>query len=80
MQNSYKEKMTYWNSLLILKNTIDPSSCIIGGDFSTHLRIGEKKGGSKIKDPFLENLIDLITDWDMQDAKPSKRKYMWNNI
>jgi endonuclease/exonuclease/phosphatase family metal-dependent hydrolase len=63
----------------MLKNTIDLSSCIIGGDFNTHLNSGEKKGGSKIRDPFSENLIDLISDWDLQDVKSSKGKYTWNN-
>jgi hypothetical protein len=59
---------------------IDISSCIIGGDFNTHLNSGEKKGGSKIKDPFSKNLINLITDWDLQDVKSSKGKYTWNNM
>jgi exonuclease III len=79
MPNSYKDKMATWNSLSELKNSIDLSSCIIGGDFNTHLNPGEKKGGSKIRDPFSENLSDLISEWDMQDVKPSKGKYTWNN-
>jgi len=79
MPNSYKDKTTTWSSLSELRNSIYLSTCIIGGDFNTHLNPGEKKGGSKIKDPFSENLIDLILDWDMQDIKPSKGKYTWNN-
>jgi hypothetical protein len=79
MPNSYKDKMATWNSLSELRNSIDLSSCIIGGDFNTHLNPGEKKGGSKVRDPFSENLTDLISDWDMQDIKPSKGKYTWNN-
>jgi hypothetical protein len=38
-----------------------------------------KKGGSIIRDPFSEKLSDLISDWDLQDVKPSKGKYTWNN-
>jgi exonuclease III len=44
MPNSYKDKMATWNSLSELRNSIDPSSCIIGGDFNTHLSPGKKKG------------------------------------
>jgi exonuclease III len=44
MPNSYKDKMACWNSLSELKNSIDLSSCIIGGDFNTHLNSG---GGEK---------------------------------
>jgi hypothetical protein len=80
MPNSYKEKTVCWNSLCMLKKTIDLSSCIISSDFNTHLNSREKKGGSKIKDPFFENLIDLITDLDLQNVKPSKGKYTWNNM
>jgi exonuclease III len=79
MPNSYKDKMATWNSLSDLRNSIDPSSCIIGGDFNTHLNPGEKKGGNKVRDPFSENLTDLISDWDMQDIKPAKGNYTWNN-
>jgi hypothetical protein len=79
MPNSYKDKMVCCNSLSILKNTIDISSCIIGGYFYTQLKTGEINCGGKIIEPFSENLIDLITYWDLQDIKPSKEKCMWNN-
>ena len=72
MTNSYIDKMETWNSLSDLRNSIDPSSCIIGGDLNTHLSPGGKKGGSKVKDPFSENLADLMSDWDMQDIKSVK--------
>jgi exonuclease III len=47
MPNSYKDKMATWNSLSELRNSIDLSTCIIGGDFNTHLNPGEKKGEVK---------------------------------
>jgi hypothetical protein len=75
MHNSFKDKMACWNCLSKLKNTIDISSCIIGGDFNTHLNLVEKKESSEIRDPFLENLTVLITKWDLQDVKPPKEKY-----
>jgi hypothetical protein len=58
---------------------VDLVACIIGGDLNTHLSQGEKKGGSKVRDPFSENPVDLISDWDMQDIKPIKGHYNWNN-
>ena len=51
MPNSYKDKMASWNSLFALKNTIDLSSCIIGGYFNTHLNIGGEKEEVKSKTP-----------------------------
>jgi hypothetical protein len=53
---------------------MDLSSCIIGGDFNTHLKSSEKKGGSKVRDPFSKKLFDVILDWYLQDVKPSKGK------
>jgi exonuclease III len=54
MPNSYKDKTACWNSLFMLKNTIDLSSCIIGGDFNTHLNTGEKKEAVKSETPSLK--------------------------
>ena len=79
MPNSYKDKQVAWASLSNIWNKVDLSSCIIGGDLNTHLNQGEKKGGSKVRDPFSENLVDLISDWDLQDIKPIKGHYTWNN-
>jgi hypothetical protein len=79
MPNSCKDKLAAWASLSNLRNTMDLSSCIIGGDINTHLSLGKKKGGSKFGDPFSENLVDLMSYWDMQDIKPTKGHYTWNN-
>jgi hypothetical protein len=45
MPNSYKDKMATCNSLSELRNSIDLSSYIIGGDLNTHINPGEKKRG-----------------------------------
>jgi exonuclease III len=79
MPNSYKDKLAAWASLSNLRNTMDLATCIIEGDLNTHLNQGEKKGGSKVRDPLSENPVDLISDWDMQDIKPIKGHYTWNN-
>jgi hypothetical protein len=79
MPNSYKDKLATWASLSNLLNTVDLSTCIIVGDLNTHLSQGNKKGGSKVRDSFSENLVDLISDWDMQDIKRIKGHYTWNN-
>jgi hypothetical protein len=63
----------------MLKTSMGISSCIIGGDLNTHLNYGVKEGGSIIIYPFSEKLSDLISDWDLQDVRPSKGKYTWNN-
>jgi exonuclease III len=51
MPTSFKDKMACWNCLSELKNTIDLSSCIIGGDFNTHLNLVEKKKAVKLETP-----------------------------
>jgi hypothetical protein len=79
MPNSYADKVSCWNSLSVFKTSMDLSSYIIGGDFNSHLNSGEEKGGSEVRDPFSKKLSDLISDWDLQDVKPSKGKYTWNN-
>jgi len=79
MPNTYKDKLAAWTSLSNLRNSVDIPSCIIGGDLNTHLILEGKKGGSKVRDPFSENLIDLMSDWNMQDIKPTKGNYTCNN-
>jgi hypothetical protein len=79
MPNSYKDKLAAWASLSNLRNTMYLATCIIEGDLNTHLNQGEKKEGSKVRDPLSENPVDLISDWDMQDIKPIKGHYTWNN-
>jgi hypothetical protein len=32
----------------------------------------EKRGGSFVKDPFRENMEDLLSTWDLVDIKPIK--------
>jgi hypothetical protein len=36
----------------------------------------EKRGGSKIRDPFPEN-EDHLVEWDMVDIKPNKGNFTW---
>jgi exonuclease III len=72
--NIYVDKARCCNSLSVPKNSMDLPSCIIRGDFNTCLNSGEKKGGSKVRDPFSKKLFDVILDWYLQDVKPSKGK------
>ena len=53
--------------------------CIITGDFNVTISPQEKKGGSKVRDPFGERLEDVITSWKLADIKKRKGKYMWSN-
>jgi len=59
MPNIYADKTSRWNSFFVLKTSMDLPSCIIRGNFNTHLNSGEKKGGSKVRDLFSEKLYDL---------------------
>jgi exonuclease III len=52
---------------------------IIVGDLNVTLSLGEKKGGSIVRDPFREWVEDIILDWDLEDIKPPRGKYTWSN-
>jgi hypothetical protein len=52
---------------------------IIVGDLNVTLSLGEKKGGSIVRDPCREWAEDIILDWDLEDIKPPRGKYTWSN-
>jgi hypothetical protein len=45
MPNHYSEKLEYWSSLFVVKDSIDLNTTIVGGYFNTHLQSGEKING-----------------------------------
>ena len=53
--------------------------CIIAGDFNAVISLEEKKGGSKVRDPFRDRLEDIMTIWRLTDIKPKRGKYTWSN-
>ena len=76
--NSFADKKTCWN-LLWEERSNQHGNVILGGDFNVTLSQDEKKGGSKVRDPFKEIVDDLILEWDLMDIKPSIGKYTWSN-
>lgn len=51
----------------------------LGGDFNTTLLSSEKQGGSKVHNPFRENMEDCISNWDLLDILLKKGRYTWTN-
>jgi hypothetical protein len=68
----YMDKISCWNSLFVVKEYLDLSSCIIVGDFNTILHNSEKRGGYPIHDLMRERMEDLIMEWDLIYMKPIK--------
>ena len=54
-------------------------SCIIAIDFNTTISLEEKKGGSKVRDPFGERLEDLALQWGLTDIKPKNGVFTWSD-
>jgi hypothetical protein len=79
MPNRYSDKIECWYSLFAIQESLDMSSIKVGDDLNTYLYQSEKKGGSRVRDPQSEKLIDLISEWDLQDIRPLKGKFTWNN-
>lgn len=74
-----EEKRFCWDTLkdYLLLNELE--NIIIGGDLNVTLAATEKKGGSIIRDPAREWVEDIMADWELEDVKPTKGKYMWSN-
>lgn len=76
---SPSEKKICWDTLqsfLLLHNL---EKIIIARDLNVTLAAEEKKGGSHIRDPAREWVEDIMIGWDLEDIKPSARKYTWSN-
>jgi hypothetical protein len=52
---------------------------LLGGDLNVTLEVIEKKGGSIVRDPAREWVEYIMSDWELEDAKPTKGKYTWSN-
>ena len=48
----YRDKTTFWEDLNNLKEETQGKDLIIAGDFNTTRSQGEKRGGTKVRDPF----------------------------
>ena len=75
--NSQKDSV--WTSLEEQCEDKKPLPCFIAGDFNTTISAAERRGGTKVRDPFGERLEDLISQWGLSDIKPKNGTYMWSN-
>jgi hypothetical protein len=75
MPINYKEKESCWRSLIALKDTKFVSNSVIVGDYNVVLFNNDKKGKNIARDPFRENMEELIVEWDLIDINPIKGKY-----
>jgi exonuclease III len=73
------EKQQCWETLKDYLQHNDLDNIILGGDLNVTLAQGEKKGGSIVRDPAREWVEDLMSDWDLEDVKPTKGRYTWSN-
>ena len=73
------EKLLCWNSLNDQMHSSHLDNFVIAGDLNLTLSPYEKKGGNIVRDPAREWLEDIISEWDLEDIKPTKGKYTWNN-
>jgi hypothetical protein len=65
MPNRYSDKIECWTSLFAIRDSLDKSSIVVGGDLNTYLYQAEKRGRSRVRDPQSEKISDLISDWDL---------------
>jgi exonuclease III len=63
-----------------LKNTSLFENCIIVGDLNIIEANAKKTGGFFGRDPFRNNLEEIILDWDLMEFPPWRGKYTWINM
>ena len=73
------QKESFWNSLEDQCSGKKQCPYIIVGDFSVTISVEERRGGTKVRDPYGERLEDLISYWGLTDIKPKNGKFTWNN-
>ena len=74
-----RKKESFWNSLEDQCTRKKQCPFIIAGDFNVTISAEERRGGTKVRDPFGERLEDLISYWGLADIKPKNGKFTWNN-
>ena len=51
----------------------------IAGDFNVTISTEERRGGTKVRNPFGERLEDLISLWGLSDIKRKNGSFTWSN-
>ena len=75
--NSQKE--SFWTSLEEQSEDKKLLPYFIAGDFNATISAGERRGGTKMRDPFGKRMEDLISQWGLTDIKPKNGIYTWSN-
>eukprot|EP00253_Pinus_taeda_P015541 PITA_15541 len=73
------EKRECWDSIRQLSESENLQNIIVAGDLNLTMCMGEKRGGTIIRDPAREWVEDLMQDWDLLDIPPENGKYTWSN-
>ena len=73
------QKDRFWDSLEEQCEDKKLLPCFIVGDFNVTISFDERRGGTKIRDPFGERLEDLISQWILTDIKPKNGIFTWSN-
>ena len=69
----------FWNNIYVLKEDLKGKDLIIIGDFNGTITQSEKRGGSRVTDPYGENMEDLIYELDLLYPPLKNGKYTWSN-
>jgi len=80
MPNNPAKKVKCWNTMLSLRNLDYSKNCIIAGDLNIIRNNVEKRRGIFGRDPFCDNLQELIMEWDLLDIPPQWGKFTLTNI
>ena len=73
------EKKSYWQSIHDILSSQNLDNIILARDLNITLNVKEKKGGSIVWDPLREMVEDIMSNWDLEDIKPSRGKFTWLN-
>ena len=73
------QKDSFWTSLEEQCEGKMLLPCFIAGDFNVTISADERRGGTKVRDPFGERLEDLISQWGLTDIKPKNGTFTWSN-
>ena len=74
-----EHKENFWNSLEEQSEGKKLLSFFITGDFNVTISADERKGGTKVRDPFGERLEDLIMLWCLTNINPKNGTFTWSN-
>ena len=73
------QKDNFWKLLEEKCDDKKMDPCFIAGDFNITISAAERRGGTKVRDPFGERLEDLISQWALSDVKPKNGTCTWSN-